>query len=89
MKRVYKYTLNTQDEQVLDLPMNAQLLTVGTQNGIPQLWALVDIEEERTEERKIIIRGTGHDIDEDAVKEYIATFTMSQGRLVFHVFEIY
>ena len=85
--RIWKYQLNVIDEQQLFLPADAKILTVQTQRGTPCLWALVNEENTAKELRKIAIYGTGNPIPDDP-GEYIATFQMHGGDLVFHVFEV-
>lgn len=83
--RVFKYPLQVVDSQAIWLPDHAQILSVQMQGDQLQLWALVD---ERLTEKlhtEIIIVGTGHPVPE--VKEFIGTFQMLSGSLVFHVFE--
>jgi hypothetical protein len=84
MQRIYKYPLLILDEQEVEMPMGAGLMTVQMQNGQPCLWALVDTEN-TLEKRKVLIRGTGHPAVD--VGRYISTFQMKGGELVFHAFE--
>lgn len=89
MKRVYKYELKLEDNQILKLPKGARILDVRTQGDSenPFLWALVDPDEKETEEVVLLIRGTGHDIemgDMDLV--HISSYRMYGGSLVYHVF---
>lgn len=84
MKTVYKYPLFILDEQDIEMPDSANILTVQMQNGEPCLWALVDTSNHPSV-RKILIRGTGHDAD--GMGRYISTFQMKGGALVFHAFE--
>lgn len=88
MRKVYKYTLALQDEQTLMLPKDALILSIQMQRDgdAPQLWALVN-PEKPTVPRKIRVYGTGHGI-EDGPLEFIATFQMHGGTLVFHAFEV-
>lgn len=82
MKTIYKYPLQITDRQTIDMPGDAQLLTVQMQLGVPCLWALV--EPEMPQRNHVIqIYGTGHPADDAGV--YIATF--QTGPYVFHVFE--
>lgn len=85
VRTFYKYPLQVADEQIISLPKGAQLLTVQVQNSWPYLWALVDTSQSN-EERKILICGTGHKMT-NVITQYIATFQMENGSLVFHVFE--
>lgn len=59
MMTVYKYPLLILDEQEVEIPNGADLLTVQMQNGKPCLWALVETQSPPVK-RKILIRGTGH-----------------------------
>ena len=88
MKTVWKYPLEVEDEQIIEMPANAHILTVQTQQGRPCLWALVD-PTRPFEPRRILIAGTGHerkDLDDVGVG-YIGTFQVMGGGLIFHVFE--
>lgn len=85
--RIWKYRLNIIDEQQLFLPVDAKILTVQTQHGTCCLWTLVNEENTAKEFRKIAIYGTGNPLP-DNPGEYIGTFQMHGGDLVFHVFEV-
>lgn len=81
---IFKYPLLILDEQQVEMPIGAGIMTVQMQNGQPCLWALVDTRNS-PEIRKILIRGTGHPAVD--VGRYISTFQMKGGELVFHAFE--
>ena len=81
---IWKYDLRLVDVQNVRLPVAAKILAVQVQRGVPRLWALVDPGAPE-ENRRIAIRGTGHPID--MAGEYIGTFQVEGGALVFHVFE--
>lgn len=85
-KRIHKWTLAVTDRQTLALPAHAQLLTIQLQHEHPQLWALVDTGAP-FEDRTIAIYGTGNPLP-DKPGEYIATFQMDGGALVWHGFEV-
>lgn len=86
MKTIYKYPLQVTDYQEVQIPWDAQLLSVQVQNGTPCLWALV--ETTRQKERVVIdIYGTGNPIEADLhERDFIDTFQMHGGSLVFHAF---
>ncbi len=84
--RIWKWTLKMVDNQVVNMPIGAKVLTVQMQNGEPQVWALCD-EANPTEPRQIAIYGTGNPLPLEP-GEYIATFQMHDGALVWHAFEI-
>lgn len=83
---IYKYELKITDEQIVQLPFNAQILTVQMQGDMCCLWALVEPMNE-LEERTIYIHGTGHPIKDTKKYKYINTFQITHLGLVFHVFE--
>ncbi len=84
MNTIFKYELRMGQTR-LNLPHGSKILTVQMQHNIPQLWAMIDTDKP-SEQRLISIFGTGHIMPEDP-GEYIATFQMDGGALVFHVFD--
>ena len=84
---IWKFGLEVKDIQFLAVPTGAKFLDAQMQNGNLQLWALCDNSKPLIEKRKIAIYGTGNPMP-DNCGEYIATFQMAGGSLVFHVFEI-
>lgn len=87
MKTVYKYQLKTTGEQFVDLPKNAEILSIQTQNNIPCIWVKVDTSEVLHNRRGFITIGTGEPLPENPIK-YIGTYHLSSGQFIFHVFEI-
>jgi hypothetical protein len=85
VRTVWKHPIWVEDRQTVVLPEGAQILTVWTQDEQPCLWALVDDQAEY-EGRTIITHGTGHPAEEPGL-EYIGTYHLKDGALVFHVFE--
>ena len=85
MNSIWKYPLKVVDEQTLDVPEGAEVMTVQVQNGTPCLWARVDPAAPKIP-RKIITRGTGHPVPE-TIWRYIGTYQIKDGALVFHVFD--
>lgn len=86
MRTIWKYQLDVCDNQFLEMPKNAEMLTVQQQQGIEHLWAIVDPELPK-ETRHIRMYGTGHNISDDNLN-YISTIQLLDGNLVFHVFEV-
>ena len=82
MKQVWKFIVHM-NKPTTTMPENAQILNVNFQGGHLTLWALVDIEAPFTP-RKILVRGTGHNVMPDGV---IYIGTAFKDGLVFHVFE--
>ena len=82
-KSIWKFPLVVTDEQIVPLPIGAEVLSVQVQNGVPCLWAKVDTDAVK-EGRVVQIFGTGHDASDAG--DYISTFQLHDGELVFHAF---
>jgi hypothetical protein len=85
--RIWKWTLTVADLQSLSIPEGAKLLAVQTQGDMPQLWALVN-EKAQIVCRNFATYGTGNPMPDDDPGEYVGTYQMHGGALVFHVFEL-
>ena len=83
---IWKYELKAVDEQDITMPRGARILTVQAQYGTAHLWAMVT-PDSKPEKRKIHIRRTGDSTSSSCSHEnYIGTFQLEGGELVFHVF---
>lgn len=80
---IWKYELNTNNEQFVYMPLGAKILTVQIQDAKLCLWAKVN-PNNLPVPRKILIRGTGEDAS--GVGDYLGTFQVYGGKIVFHVF---
>lgn len=87
MQTIWKYPIDTTDEQTVKMPCDAEILCVQMQCGQPCLWALVD-PEKTTAPVKIRIYGTGHPLP-DIWGDYVGTYQSSGGGGVFHVFRVH
>ena len=85
-KVVFKYVIPANDVATIRMPINSELLTVHAQRNDICLWALVDPDEQRTEDVTFRIAGTGH-ILANGKFFYIGTVFFAEAQLVFHVFE--
>lgn len=88
MKKVFKYTLNsdTREETVLDIATGAEILDIQVQNRQPQLWVLIDPSETTKELRTFKFIGTGDEIDDNAI--FVKTVLLGGGSTVLHLFEL-
>ncbi len=87
-KTIWKYPIQTTDEQSILVPKGAKFLTVQTQREEPCLWAVVDPTAEK-EEVMVRTHGTGHELPADAhLYDYIGTYQLGHGSLIFHVFRV-
>lgn len=83
-KTIWKYPIETTDQQELLLPSGAVILAVQTQAGAPCLWAMVR-PGQPAERWGITTYGTGHPCYSEA-EHYVGTYQLADGGLVFHVF---
>jgi hypothetical protein len=86
MMTIWKFPLTTTDEQVVQMPRNAVILSAQVQGQDICLWAMVNPESPK-EGRHIRIVGTGHPFPEGRYCKFIGTVQLEGGSLVFHVFE--
>lgn len=84
MTTIYKYPLSI-NRQILSLPKNAQLLSVGLD---PQeklcLWANVDPSETEIDALDIIVLGTGHEVPK-GIWRFIGTVKHME-KFMWHIF---
>lgn len=84
--KIFKYTVPLSDDDLVQMPKGATIISVQTQNGIPMMWALVD-ETQPLIQRRLYLRGTGHEMRDAVGKPFIGTFQIQGGVLVFHLFD--
>lgn len=84
MKTIWKYTLEITAQQTIRIPEGAKILCVQTQFNKPFIWADVDPDFTKAE-RIFLITPTGGPVPSHS--EYIGTFQIDGGQLVFHLYE--
>ena len=86
MKTIHKYSLDTTSEGKITvmMPRVAKIVMVGSQNGQPFLWAVVDAESPLFERHYCLI-ATGEPIPGGYV--HVASFTRNNGESTWHLFE--
>jgi hypothetical protein len=82
---IYKYPLHVADEPVVRMPKGARILSAQAQHGALCVWAVVDTDQ-RYEDRRFRVYGTGHPVDTPPSWAFIGTVQLTGGALVFHVF---
>lgn len=83
MRTIYKYRINPQGE--VQLPFGAKILTIQTQRNEAFIWA--EVTDNSPETVKFSVFGTGHIIPDAYDGEYIGTFQLGSGALVFHAYK--
>ena len=86
-KQIWKFAIDP-NETLVEIPKDAEILTIQTQNETPYIWALVNPENAR-ELRFFEVYADGQDIhcDMGIERKYLNTFQLHGGSLVFHLFE--
>lgn len=83
---IWKWALELVETQVIRIPLGAKILTVQVHDDQPQMWALVYQSVVRPP-RKFVTYGTGNPMPDGDPGNYIGTYQLRDGLLVFHVFE--
>ena len=101
IKVIYKYKLEPEDIQELELPAGSKFLSAGTQveadtfnpSGVVSediyLWFLVPVDEKVKVKRKIFVFGTGTKFADSISNplNFLQTVFFKTNRLVFHIFQ--
>lgn len=85
MLKIWKYPISMEDSQTIQIPVDAEILSVKLQHNKPVMWVKLD-----TEASKVVRHFTLYATDEilpPRIGKYIDTFQMHNDNLVFHVFE--
>lgn len=86
MKTIWKYTLSPNQAE-FEMPKGAKILSVQVQHDNVCMWVELEGTETNFETRIIETFGTGQVMDEKK-REFIGTFQLHGGTLVFHVYEL-
>jgi hypothetical protein len=86
MRTIWKFPVPLVDEPVIEMPKGAKALRVDVQHGEPYLWALVEDDAPKMEYYFRLV-GTGRPANGLQVSNYIDTFQVAGGDLVFHLFK--
>lgn len=87
MKKIFKYQLGITAQQIMDLPINSEILRVDTVDGMIYLWAKVNPESINTE-RVIEMYKTGQEIENDHELSYLGFASVKVGQeLGLYIFE--
>ena len=84
---IWKYSIATPiNEFSIEMPKDSKVLTLQLQNGIPQMWVLVNVKniEQKCVLKKFCMYGTGIKFKNNTLT-YIGTYQL--GSYVFHLFE--
>lgn len=83
---IWKYPLETTDEQIINVPVGAEFLSVQVQHGQPCIWAKVNTQENVIVRAKVVIVGTGHPANHTDGMMFLGTYQLHDSNFVGHVF---
>lgn len=83
-KQIWKFKLEP-GEFSIHMPQDAVVIAVQAQGDEPCIWALVN-PNAKQQIRDFVTVPTGHPFDVEGL-EYLGTFQLQRGALVFHTFE--
>jgi hypothetical protein len=86
VKVVWKFPLEAERRQTIQMPTGAKVLKVDMQRGVPTMWALCERTWEN-EDREFLLVGTGVELPVEA-GEHVGSFLARDGEFVWHVFEV-
>jgi len=87
MNAIYKYELSGDTPQTISLPISSTVLSVVEQNEKIVMYAIVDVEQENTEEIRFLLLGTGQIFDNTLDGySFLNTVKLLGGNLMLHVF---
>lgn len=90
MKTIYKYPFQPNDFIEIEMPIDSKVLTIETQHEMPCMWVEQDTDKPKYKQKFAIV-GTGQNLVNTykyGAPEYVGSFQMSGGRLVFHVYKL-
>ena len=87
MNAIHKYELNGDILQTFSLPINSTILSVVEQYQKVVMYAVVDVEQENTQEIQFLLLGTGLNFDGVlGSHSFLNTVKLSDGAIMVHVF---
>lgn len=88
METIWKFPFEIGDQIEIEMPSLSEILTVQMQGKRPCLWARV-YDDAPMVKRKFELFGTGHKMPRiDQRRDYVGTFQVLGGQLIFHLFEL-
>jgi hypothetical protein len=84
MKTIWKYPIEIHEYFNIDMPKDAEVLSIQDQKGIICMWVLVN-PHNQLERRGFRIYPTGQPVEYNG--DYIGTFQLSGGDIILHLFE--
>lgn len=85
---IHKLYLDIVDQQVITIPVTAEILSVDAQHGCVALWYKRRAEFVELGPRSIAIATTGNEFSFPVHARFLGTVLLAEGNFVGHVFEL-
>ena len=85
MTTIWKFQLSLEGHTDLTMPVGLEVLSVQVQKGVPCLWARCN-PSAALEPRRFVAVATGESTRRDKVGDFIGTYQLAGGALVYHLF---
>jgi hypothetical protein len=87
MRKIFKYPFSVSDKIEINMPSEAEILSVQVQDEVPCIWAIVNTDS-KIKIHTFFIYGTGQNVlGWDNGMNYIGTFQLFGGKFVGHLFD--
>jgi hypothetical protein len=83
---IWKFAVPVERSFKVEMPKDAEVLSVQVQHGAPCMWAMCDPNAKK-EERIFHVIGTGHEVGDRPITKFIGTFQLEGGAFIGHLFE--
>ena len=84
-----KFTIPFKEQFTVDLPKGAEIVRVESVDGIPSLWAVIDLNEQETETRYFEVYKTGGKMSQNKRIKHVGNIAIFvQMELMLYVFEV-
>lgn len=84
---IFKYRLKIEEEQIVNMPHDAKILSLQMQGSSPVMWVMVD-DAKREASFKIRMTGTGWPDGNDIIAEQLIGTVQADNGLVWHFFNL-
>lgn len=84
-RMIHKQILFLTDTQTIKIPKNSTFLHIGNQDNNLCIWYIFDIDTDSFEIKTILIRGTGHLLEDKILTKYLGTVQIHE--FVWHIFQ--
>lgn len=86
MYAIWKFPLQAEPDQTIEMPYGAKIIAVQSQNDVPHIWAECSVGSKMVTRRFRVI-ATGEEVD-SFMGTYLGTVQIHAGMFIFHIYEL-